>query len=181
MAESKQFSCHDSAYKLIILFFSGLLEHNLVVASKSTLLGKGEISIIPVKYFSDSSISLLTNDAVSTSLPDGLQQIQSVCPDVRRKVMYFYEESTASIYRISNFTLKVELPSSFQNIYTGVSRGKVRIAVDYITGNIYWTEPSFKTVVIQSTADNSLKSHTLITKGIGFPLGLAVDPVNRSV
>lgn len=135
--------------------------------------------MIPIEEASDSSISFLGNEAFSVTLPQNLQYLLSAQPDVRRTVLYFYEEKTASLYNIKFSLGLTAMPP--QKIYGGVSRGQVRTAVDYIASNLYWTEPSFKTVKMMSTAGDVLKSFTLIAQGIGLPLGLAVDPVNGQV
>lgn len=94
--------------------------------------------------------------------------------DVARNRLYFCDGRSASIYAIDNYMFT---NVSTRLVHRGTSRGYVRIAVDWISNNIYWTEPDFKAVMIQSM-NNPKGILSVVNTDLGEPLGIAVDPKN---
>ena len=104
--------------------------------------------------------------------------------DYARKVMYMYDETVGRIEAIPNFDWRNEFAkvTSIVRMHVGVSVGHVKLAVDWVSHNVYWTDPMFRWIAMQpgktSNIDSSL--YKLIVKdGLEKPCGIAVDPLGE--
>ena len=82
------------------------------------------------------------------------------------------------IYRYNNFDIKqIRADTERQVIYTGISRATVTIALDYVSQNIYWTDPLHHHIAMRSVNTNETSTvKILISDNIEFPIAVAVDP-----
>jgi len=159
-------------------FFSGQRENSIILTARSLLSSDpnhNSIHSVPFVINSDNSTSFYTDETKDLNY---LTNVRNARPDVRRELLYMYDQHTASIYRIKQFTTDLTAPI-LETIYTGASRGDLHIAVDYISGTVYWTEPSYRTVMLHSTSGGNSKTKTLIHDGLDIPLGIAVDPISK--
>ncbi|XP_053712901.1 low-density lipoprotein receptor-like [Synchiropus splendidus] len=95
--------------------------------------------------------------------------------DMSNKVIFWSDLSLKKIFRS-----KLDLAGHFLNHMPVISSGLEApegIAVDWIHGNLYWTDGVLKTISV-ATVDGG-KSKTLITENLQKPRAIAVDPVNN--
>ncbi|WAR22306.1 LRP4-like protein [Mya arenaria] len=105
--------------------------------------------------------------------------IMSLVADVNRKKLYVFDRYTAAIYVLSNFTVDQIIGStSWSLLHAGVSRGSVKLAVDWISNNLYWSDPMYRWIAVQSL-DNYGMFKILFHSDLELPLGIAVDPIHN--
>ncbi|WAR22308.1 LRP6-like protein, partial [Mya arenaria] len=105
--------------------------------------------------------------------------IMSLDVDVIRKKLYVFDRYTAAIYMISNFTVDHAIGRfSWNQLHAGVSRGSVKLAVDWISNNLYWTDPMYRWIAVQSL-DNYGMFKILFHSDLEYHLGIAVDPIHN--
>ncbi|WAQ97934.1 LRP6-like protein [Mya arenaria] len=64
-------------------------------------------------------------------------------------------------------------------VHKGLTRNTlVKIAVDWVSQNIYWVDPGFRWIGIQSVS-NQTKHTIILHDGFTYPVSLAVDPIHR--
>lgn len=97
--------------------------------------------------------------------------------NILRNKLFFFDANTASIYVVDNLISNTS-DQPVRRLHYGTSHRRVKIAVDWVSNNIYWTEPSYKVVMVQAFTTNKA-AHTLISENLGEPLGIAVDPLQK--
>ncbi|KAH3773239.1 hypothetical protein DPMN_174597 [Dreissena polymorpha] len=107
-----------------------------------------------------------------------LDQPMSLDVDYTRKQLYIYNRNTASLEML-NFNPEAGYPNlTLTLLHSGLSRGQVKIAVDWNSKNLYWTDPTFRWLVIQSI-QNSSNYKILVYDNLEQPTGIAVDPIHK--
>ena len=124
----------------------------------------------PTVYFSNRpdirSVSLAGNNySIAISR---LKGVISFDFDIKNEYIYMADAIDETIKRA-----KINKPSSVETILTNVHTPD-GIAVDWITGKLYWTDTGYKTIEV---ADIDGKHNTdLINVGLYEPRAIAVDP-----
>ncbi|KAL3891054.1 hypothetical protein ACJMK2_003317, partial [Sinanodonta woodiana] len=92
---------------------------------------------------------------------------------------YIYHSTQHSIYKNPNYNYG----NSTENLWTilskGISSGVVSLAVDWVSHNIYWTDPTFKWIMVQSLSSSDTSMfRVLIQENLYRPHALALDPTD---
>ena len=111
-------------------------------------------------------------------------KITSCSMDYSRKIFYFYDYTAARLETIPHFNWENSFSevTAVTRIHTGVSRGFVKVKVDWASHNVYWTDPLFRWIAMQQgeafITDTSLYT-ILVKEELDKPYALAVDPIGR--
>ncbi|KAH3770049.1 hypothetical protein DPMN_171328 [Dreissena polymorpha] len=107
-----------------------------------------------------------------------MEQPMSIDIDFYRKIMYIFNKYTGSLQRIEFNPENRTTGATFELLHSGISRSNVKIAVDRISNNLYWTDSEFQWIGLQSL--NNMKRHKiLIQTNVDMPTGIAVDPIHK--
>ncbi|MEQ2179004.1 hypothetical protein GOODEAATRI_020078 [Goodea atripinnis] len=86
--------------------------------------------------------------------------------------------SDLSLKKIFSSNIDMASDSANHNVVIGSGiEAPEGLAVDWIHGNIYWTDRTLKTISVATAEGNKRK--TLITEKLGRPRAITVDPENR--
>ncbi|KAK3605314.1 hypothetical protein CHS0354_003961 [Potamilus streckersoni] len=102
----------------------------------------------------------------------------SVDGDYKLKQAYVYDFNTNAIYMYANFSIGLSGDNDWKILHMGTSKDFVKLAVDWISHNIYWTDPQYKWIMVQSLLSNDTSLHrVLIHENLEGPHALALDPM----
>ncbi|KAK3600734.1 hypothetical protein CHS0354_017022 [Potamilus streckersoni] len=144
-------------------------DHGLIV----TLI-PGQVQTVPTSQDGTPELDYVRSFSHTTDV-----QFLSVDGDYILHQAYMYDKYTQAIYKNVNFSIGLNGENELTILHQGISNGYVKLAVDWISHNIYWTDPQFKWIMVQSLLgnDNSM-FRTLIDDNLNGPHALALDPID---
>ncbi|KAK3605323.1 hypothetical protein CHS0354_003970 [Potamilus streckersoni] len=117
-------------------------------------------------------------DSIRSKKPFNNVDFVSVDGDYTLQQAYAYDRYTRTIYKNSNFTIELSGPNIWTPLHKGLSKAYVKLSVDWISHNIYWTDPEYKWIMVQSLLGNDTSMYcVLIHDNLHGPQGLALDPI----
>lgn len=134
-------------------------------------------------FHSDPSTFNLTKSIGLTKMDvGGNSQVTSLVANTRNDSLIVLDAYDNTIYNYENFNLYMNHTSkNFSKVHTGVSASTSQIAVDWLTGNVYWTDGFYKWIATHplSFPNNASVYKIIISTQLTKPEGIAVDPFQR--
>lgn len=161
---------------LIVILFSDTIDKGLIISQLPNLYSSGSLTTLPgsIDAFKTASIFPVRNFNFHETT-----EIVSIATDANDRKIYLLDGNTRSLYKMNNFN--VWLNDSSQSItllHEGISKTSTKLAYDWLTKNIYWTDEYYNWIAVQSTNDSDPSMfRVLVENDLSKPLAIAVDPL----
>jgi len=120
--------------------------------------------------------NLTLGSAINTSFSSAVFTACSM--DNKRGRLYVNEPSRQSIYDVDVSIVATGGSRNLSPMYRGMSRyNLIKMAVEWVTGNVYWVDPGFRWLVLFSPI--STYYHVIIQDVLEYPISVAVDSTQK--
>ncbi|KAL3870990.1 hypothetical protein ACJMK2_039015, partial [Sinanodonta woodiana] len=147
----------------------------VLITTLFPLQSYGDAYIQTVPFMTDGAPKL---DSTSKRRLSADIYLLSVDGDYALRQAYVYEYYSDAIYRDSNFSIGLSGENTWTIVHRGISKGFVKLAVDWISHNIYWTDQQYRWIIVQSLlSDDTSMYRVLMHDDLENPIALALDPM----
>lgn len=137
---------------------------------------KRHFYLIPYQ-FESTELQQGSTDAFKVGFTSTLFQFTAADFDYDRKILYTADIESGQMYKLEPFSWGTKTVD-VTILYSGLSHQYMKIAFDWVSNNLYWTDERFAWIMILSLArPDAFK--VLIHEHVQRPLGIAVDPKNK--
>ncbi|KAK3088635.1 hypothetical protein FSP39_021605 [Pinctada imbricata] len=112
---------------------------------------------------------------------NGYEHVSSMKSDPNNERLIYLDYQRQLIVALENFNTWVNTNITERVIQEGLSDTyHARIAYDWLTGNIYWTDNKYDWIAIKSVDHPDTSAYKiLIHEGLRIPKAIAIDPIKR--
>ena len=161
--------CNDDASYVIFTNFDA--------EAKSSHLVRVHANPEIVRDVTDEGGSFNVQTISMTNTNETMTEYWALAADYKNKQIYWTDYRAEKIGKYDWVKNKTE-----PNLYDGMAHGIENLAVDYTTGNLYWTDSDYKWIMV---TDKDCKHYTQVYKATddpdGPPYGLAIDSQTQTL
>lgn len=155
-------------------------DESLILSARTVSTGDTNRRFYLIRYKSGSTDLQNITGAYTLYSKSILSWPTAIDFDFRRKTLYSVDIQSGLLYKVEPYSWETVTSDNISStpIHFGLSHQYMKIAFDWRSNNLYWTDERFAWIMILSlTRPEAFK--VLIHEHLQRPLGIAVDPKNK--